>query len=117
MKSNVNLQLQLQEHTSMDRDFRPGQKPAQESAREWMSSFNTSILTTRANEVQGRTPDLAALMNTPEFNCLILAAQHLASSEGITKDEATERLITAFRNIDSAWTQMVMKRGLQAMLD
>ncbi len=101
----------------MDRDFRSDQKPAQESAREWMSSFNTSILTTRANEGEAKPLDLAALMSTPEIQCLILAAQHLASSEGISKDEATERLITAFRNIDSAWTQMVMKRGLQTMLD
>ena len=123
MKSNVELQLQLQEYTSMDRDFKSGHPPAREiardpeSAREWMSSFNTSILTTRANESQTKSQDLSALMNTPEFNCLIQAAQHLANAEGISKDEATERLITAFRNIDSAWTQVVMKRGLQAMLD
>jgi hypothetical protein len=62
-------------------------------------------------DVQLRPPVLAVVRRTD------LAAQHLASSEGISKDEATERLITAFRNIESAWTQMVMKRGLQAMLD
>ena len=101
----------------MDSDFRSGQKVSHESAREWMSAFNTSILTTRATEVNGRTPDLSALMQTPEFNSLILAAQNLATSEGITKEEATERMITAFRNIDSAWSQLVMKRGLQAMID
>jgi hypothetical protein len=117
MKHNVELQLRIQEHSSMESDYRTGQKPAHESAREWMSSFNTSILTTRATEHSGRAPDLNALMQTPEFNCLIQAAQALAHNEGISRDEATERIITAFRNLDGAWTQLVMKRGLQAMLD
>ncbi len=87
-------------------------------AREWVSAFNTSILTTRAAEASAKKgPDLSALMQTPEIKCLILAAQDLSNTLGISKEEATERMIIAFRNFDAAWTQLVIRRGLQSMLE
>jgi hypothetical protein len=120
----MNPQLRLHDFSSSfssaettERNERPQYADPAHDAREWVSAFNTSILTTRATETAVRGPDLSAIMQTPEFKSLILAAQSLSESLGISKEEATERMIVAFRNLDSAWTQLVMRRGLQAMLD
>ena len=100
----------------MEKDYRSA-KAMNEDTREWISAFNTSILTTKANEVKDRTIEFSSLMQTPEFASLLIAAQHLADSLGLTKEEATERLIETFRKLDSVWTEMVLKRGIQAMID
>jgi hypothetical protein len=117
MHNNLDLQLRYHQTSAMDKDPRSGFRPANEDAREWISAFNTSILTTRANELKERPQELSALMQTPEFTSLIIGAQHLADSLGITKEEATERLIETFRKMDTAWNQLVLKRGIQAMID
>ena len=84
---------------------------------EWISAFNTSLLTTRANHLKDRSGDLAELMQTPEFASLIAGAKHLAETQGISKEQATERMIEVFRKIDFAWKQIVMKRGMQSMIE
>ena len=85
--------------------------------RDWMSAFNTSLLTTRANFAKDRSQELAKLMQTPEFASLLVGAQHLADSLGLSKEEATERLIETFRNIDFCWKQIISSRGLQSVID
>ncbi len=105
----------------MDQDALRGPSRSHSEAREWISAFNTSILTTRTREMKnpemkGQSADLSALMQTPEFTSLLIGAQHLAESLGLTKEEATERMIEVFRKVDSAWTQVVIKRGIQSMV-
>jgi pantoate kinase len=126
MHNNWDLQLRLQEtsHAGLaektsskaDQEPRRGPSRSQADAREWISAFNTSILTTRAREQKGQVLDLSALMQTPEFASLIMGAQHLAENQGLSKEEATERMIDIFRKVDAAWTQVVLKRGIQAMI-
>ena len=117
MHNNLDLQLQLHESSAMEKNYRSEAKAMNEDTREWVSAFNTSILTTRSNELKDRPQEFSALMQTPEFASLLIAARHLADSEGLTKEEATERLIETFRRLDGIWTQMVLKRGIQAMID
>jgi len=100
----------------MEKDYRFS-RGINGDTREWISAFNTSILTTRASEAKDRSSEFSALMQTPEFASLLIAAQHLADTLGLSKEEATERLIETFRKLDTAWTEMVMKRGIQAMID
>lgn len=90
---------------------------ATETSPDWISAFNTSLLTTRANQSKDRSLELSELMQTPEFASLLVGAQHLASSQGLSKEEATERLIEVFRRIDFAWKQIVIKRGLQSIIE
>lgn len=85
--------------------------------RDWMSAFNTSLLTTRANYAKDRSQELSRLMQTPEFASLLVAAQHLSDTQGLTKEEATERLIETFRNIDFCWKQIISSRGLQSVIE
>lgn len=116
MHNNWDLQLRIQETSHMDQDALRGPARSHSEAREWISAFNTSILTTRTREIKGPSNDLSALMQTPEFASLLIGAQHLAESQGLSKEEATERMIEIFRKVDSAWTQVVIKRGIQAMV-
>ena len=93
------------------------EQPSAEVTHAWISAFNTSLLTTRANHVKNRAEELNDLMQTPEFASLLVGAQHLAETQGLSKEEATERLIDAFRKIDRAWKQVVMNRGLQSLIE
>ena len=120
------LQLQTVEMKSPETKSSPS-KTASEITREdpststatasWISAFNTSLLTTRAHSQKERSLELAELMQTPEFASLLVGAQHLASTQGLSKEEATERLIEVFRRLDFSWKQIIMKRGLQAMIE
>lgn len=87
--------------------------PSQEA---WVTAFNTSLLTTRANHVKDRSAELGELMQTPEFQSLLVAAQHLAKTQGYSKEVATERLIDVFRKIDFSWKQLVMNRGMKTLI-
>lgn len=116
MNNNLDLQLRLQESSTMEKDYRSSVGTSDDT-REWMSALNTSILTTRANLVKDHSSELSGIMQSPEFTSLIFAAQYLAESLGLSKEEATERLIDTFRKLDTIWGDMVIKRGIQAMID
>ncbi len=91
-------------------------RPSDVHTKEWISAFNTSILTTGTPTNRDRSLDLSEIMQSPEFASLLIAAQHLADSQGLTKEEATERLIKTFREIDAIWQQIVVARGLKALI-
>lgn len=111
------LNLQEVEPSSIANGTNKGIEPATTDTHDWISAFNTSLLTTRATYVKDRSQELSALMQTPEFASLLVAAQHLAQNQGITKEEATERLIENFRKIDKCWKQIVLNRGLQSVIE
>ena len=106
---------------SQSRDFSreqgPSASPEAELSADWTSAFNTSLLTTRASLGKDRSHELSELMASPEFTSLLVGAKHLADTQGLSKEEATERLIEAFRKIDYAWKQIVVKRGLQSLIE
>ena len=112
-----NLDLQYIQETPELSQAPDSKKRSNENSREWISAFNTSILTTGSPGVKDRTRELSELMQSPEFASLLFAAQHLSHNEGIPKEEATERLIKTFREIDYIWKQIVMARGLKALID
>jgi hypothetical protein len=95
----------------------PSSQSISDLSSDWTSAFSTSLLTTRASHVKDRSQELADLMSSPEFASLLVGAKHLAETQGLNKEEATERLIEAFRKIDFAWKQIVVKRGLQSIID
>ncbi|MBU6152705.1 MAG: hypothetical protein KGP28_00255 [Bdellovibrionales bacterium] len=100
----------------MEKDYRSS-GGISDDTREWISALNTSILTTRTNLIKDRSSELSGIMQSPEFTSLLFAAQYLGDSLGLTKEEATERLIDTFRKLDAIWGDMVIKRGIQAMID
>lgn len=112
-----NLDLLHQLETAPVSQTQETNKRSEENSREWISAFNTSLLTTGSPSNKDRSRELSELMQSPEFASLLFAAQHLAQGEGITKEDATERLIKTFREIDYTWKQIVMARGLKALID
>jgi TATA-binding protein-associated factor Taf7 len=125
---DTHLEKQLQAHAvTIDMSDKTNTAPNQSAVKnsevtadqthEWISTFNTSILTTRSNQSKDRSEELGELMQSPEFAALIVAAQHLAKTQNISKELATERVIDTFRKIDRAWKQIVMKRGLQSLIE
>lgn len=108
--------LQLQEIKSNESPAAPASAPYAPASDAWVTAFNTSLLTTRANQIKDRSSELGELMQSPEFQSLLVAAQHLAQTQGYTKEVATERLIDVFRRIDFSWKQLVMNRGMKTLI-
>ena len=123
MQRNLNLQQQLQpqETKNHGQTFSHSNESKKDSSgevtREWISAYNTSVLTTLAPQTQDRSLELSKLMQSPEFASLLVAAQHLADAQGLTKEEATDRLICTFRKMDQIWNQIVIERGLKAIIE
>lgn len=86
---------------------------------DWSKAFNTSIISTvLESKSDSLSPDaeIAAILSTPEYIAILLAAQSLASSLQISPEAATERLIQTFRNIDVCWEKILLKKGAQSLL-
>ena len=121
MHRNLKLQLNLhqQEHQTDHRvaQLSEKQSSSDESVRDWISAYNTSVITTLSPTTKDRSLELSKLMQSPEFASLLVAAQHLADSQGLSKEVATDRLIRTFREMDHIWNQIVIERGLRALID
>ncbi len=91
-------------------------EPTDDSA-EWMSAFSTSLLTTKAATTRNKINEMAYLMKSPEFEAILAAAKSLSRRLNISKEEATERLISTFRKADEAWASLVVTEGLKALID
>jgi hypothetical protein len=108
-------QLQLSQIQSQSQEPRP-------TLQNWITAFNTSLLTTQAHDLNRESQelkasdDLGTLMQSPEFHALIIAAQHLSNNLGYSKEEATERLIDTFRRLDRGWGRVVLNRGLNSLI-
>lgn len=83
------------------------------------NAFHTSFLTTQARTsktvAEEKTAEISTVMKSAEFLCLVNAARQFADLEGISIEEATERLIVAFRRLDSAWNAIVLQKGLETL--
>ena len=112
-----NLNLQQQEISTSSQTAEQKKDSSDEMTRDWISAFNTSVLTTLSPTAKDRSLDLSKLMQSPEFASLLVGAQHLADAQNLSMEEATDRLIRSFREIDQVWRQIVMERGLKAIID
>jgi hypothetical protein len=114
--------LNLQEHSQPQKPFPSGTShESDDMTRDWISAINTSILTTlsptTAGQSKDRTGDLSRLMQSPEFASILVGAKHLAETQGLSPENATDRLIRSFREMDEIWRQIVIERGLKAIID
>lgn len=86
-----------------------------QESMDWSKAFNTSILSTVLDSIAPES-ELQTLVNSPEFQFILAAAQNLSSQLQITPEEATERLIKTFRGIDSCWNKILVKRGAESLM-
>ncbi len=113
-QSAPSLQMRLQPAGS-DSNLGPNVASTAGSTAGWTTAFNTSLLTTRADSPD-RSAELAELMQSVEYQCLLNASQLLANQGGCSKEVATERLIQTFRRLDECWNQVILKRGMNTLL-
>jgi hypothetical protein len=112
-----NLNLQPQEISNLGHTTELKKDSSDEMTRDWISAFNTSVLTTLSSNAKDRSLVLYKLMQSPEFASLLVGAQHLADAQNLSMEDATDRLIRAFREIDQIWQKIVIERGLKALID
>jgi hypothetical protein len=119
MQRNLNLQQHSDPSSTQKEEQKSEQKKdsTEESTRDWISAFNTSLLTTLSHRssTQNCSVDLAKLMQSPEFASLLVAAQHLSDAQNLSMEESTDRLVRVFRDMDAIWNQIVIERGLKAL--
>jgi hypothetical protein len=82
---------------------------------DWSKAFNTSILST-VLDAKNQDLELEALLSSPEYEAILLAAKSLSLTLKISPESATERLIQTFRNIDNCWNKILLKKGAQTLL-
>jgi len=109
--------MQLTERTSTihSADFKMMPEPSLADPVDWSKAFNTSILST-VLEVKRQSAELESILSTPEYEALLLAAKSLSANLDISPEEATERLIQTFRNIDTCWKNILLKKGAETLL-
>ena len=105
--------MQLSEQTSTTSET------IKSDAINWSRAFNTSILSTALDSLPNSAHldgGIETILSTPEYAAILLAAQSLAANLQISPEAATERLIQTFRNIDSCWEKILIKKGAQSLL-
>lgn len=86
-----------------------------EETENWSSTFSTSIIATRLDSSNVEAT-LESLLASPEYGVILSAAQNLSQKLNIGSEEATERLILKFREIDACWEKLLLKKGAQSLL-
>jgi len=81
----------------------------------WSQAFNTSILSTVLDS-KSLDGEIETILATPEYEAILLAAKSLSLKLQLSPEAATERLIQTFRNIDSCWEKVLLKKGAQSLL-
>ncbi len=104
--------MQLLEQTAVSVESGTSSAASKET---WSKAFNTSILSTLL-ESKSLDGEIESILSTPEYEAILLAAQSLSVKLQITPETATERLIQTFRNIDTCWEKVLLKKGAQSLL-
>ncbi|HAR42097.1 MAG TPA: hypothetical protein DCS07_05620 [Bdellovibrionales bacterium] len=79
--------------------------------------FNTALVTSRPTEAPDFFAELFTLMESPECKAMIASAQRLSEEEGISAQEASERIIRVFRKMDKIWTSYLTQEGRDRVLN
>ena len=75
-------------------------------------SFNTALISTRAETRLQLSEELHALLQSPAYRQILDATRRLAQAQGVTETVAAEQLITAFRKVDQIWSEYVFMEGV-----
>ncbi|HRK03446.1 MAG TPA: hypothetical protein PLH57_12360 [Oligoflexia bacterium] len=77
--------------------------------------FHTALVATKATKAANYSEQLTELVRTPAFVSILKSVQNLAHELGITEEQAAERIIVAFRAIDSVWSEYLCKEGIESL--
>ncbi len=86
-----------------------------QDSTDWSKAFNTSILSTVLDS-KGHEQNLEMIIQSPEYTLILAAARQLSDQLGLSPEEATERLIRTFRDLDQAWSKILVKKGAETLM-
>ena len=88
-----------------------------EDVEHLVRSFNTALISTRAESQTSQPEELHRLVNSPAFREILEASHRLAQNQGLSKQAAAEVLIRTFRNVDQIWSDYVYAEGMARIQD
>lgn len=77
--------------------------------------FNTALVSSRVDGVRDFSAELAQLVESPAFRCILASARQLSKMQSISEREAAEQIIRAFRKAERIWDDYLFQEGLDRL--
>ena len=77
--------------------------------------FNTALVSSRVDGVRDFSSELAELVESPAFRCILGATRQLAKMQNLPEREAAEQIIRAFRKAEKIWDDYLFQEGLDRL--
>jgi hypothetical protein len=75
--------------------------------------FNTALISTRAAGTRDLSGQIMEQVESPAFRAILSAVRAHARAEGLGEKQAAEQIVTAFRKVDSLWTEYLVQEGIE----
>ena len=80
--------------------------------------LNTAVIKSKEKRINASYEErLAKICNSPVMNALLVAVDHLAEEEKMSKDQAAISIIETVRELDSIWNDYVLMEGIGKLKD
>jgi hypothetical protein len=75
--------------------------------------LNTAVIKSKEKKINTSFESkLTTICNSPVMNSLIVAIDHLAETQKISKDHAAIQVVETIRELDSIWNDYVLMEGI-----
>ncbi len=75
--------------------------------------LNTAIIKSKEKRINASYEDrLARVCQSPVMDALLIAIDHLADAEKLSKDQAAISIVETVRELDSIWNDYVLLEGI-----
>lgn len=75
--------------------------------------LNTAVIKSKEKKINANYEErLEKICKSPVVNALLVAIDHLALNENISKDQAAISLVETLRELDSIWNDYVLMEGI-----
>lgn len=75
--------------------------------------LNTAIIKSKEKRINAGYEDrLARVCQSPVMDALLIAIDHLADAEKLSKDQAAISIVETVRELDSIWNDYVLLEGI-----
>lgn len=80
--------------------------------------LNTAVIKSKEKRINASYEDrLAKICNSPVMSAILIAIDHLAEEEKMSKDQAAISIVETVRELDSIWNDYVLMEGIGKLKD
>lgn len=80
--------------------------------------LNTAVIKSKEKRINASYEErLAKICNSPVMNSILVAIDHLAEEEKMSKDQAAISIVETVRELDSIWNDYVLMEGIGKLKD